>query len=44
MKAKTRKQTINRSARTGKFVSAKYARRYPATTVTETIKIKKKDC
>lgn len=38
-KAKTKK--VSRSAKDGKFVSAKTAKKRPATTVTETVKIKK---
>ncbi|MEO6670134.1 MAG: hypothetical protein ABIN36_11700 [Ferruginibacter sp.] len=33
---------VNKSAVTGRFVTAAYSRRYPATTFTETIKVRKR--
>lgn len=35
---KTKSVTVNRSAKTGKFVTPDYAKKHPATTVTETKK------
>jgi hypothetical protein len=40
-KSKSIKQKVFRSAKTGRFVSERYARTHPKTTVGETIKIKK---
>lgn len=39
-KGKTRK--VSRSAKTGRFVKRVYAEKHPDTTVTETVKIRKK--
>ena len=39
-KKKTFTMLVCRSAKTGKFVSKKYAKKHPKTTVTETVKIK----
>lgn len=40
-KVKTRK--VSRSARTGRFVEKGYADKHPHTTVTETVKVPKKE-
>ena len=40
--SKSGKTNVSRSAKTGQFVPKKYADKHPATTVTETVKKKKK--
>jgi hypothetical protein len=41
MASKQTKTQVSRSAKTGKFVTKKYAKNHPSTTVTETVKKKK---
>jgi len=40
-RAKTTQTKIHRSAKTGRFVTKKYAQNHPSTTVTETVEKKK---
>ena len=40
-RTKTTQTKVNRSAKTGRFVTRKYAQNHPSTIVTETVKKKK---